>query len=537
MISASFLPLCFLAVASSALCAPTDLLWGPCNTTEISGPLPVECSALDVPLDYTQPNSTRKLTLELLRVPSLTKPSRGSILVNFGGPGLTARSSLASLGLTLQALTGGYYDVLAFDPRGTGKTLPFSCVSSELEAVSLFSDLTLGNSSDTALGRLWAKGEIFSNTCLQKANETGSLIGTAFVARDLISVVDALGEDGLLRYWGFSYGTTLGATVAAMFPERIDRIILDGVQNPHQYYHAAADFEEWTMSDDSFSGIFTSCIEDPQNCVLAQGNTTAAQLEQAAWDLIERIKQRPIALGTILLDYTAIKNIIQADLYNTGTWPELASMMALLLTNNLEVLTALLASSPPVSSSDSAIDEAMAIFGIHCGDRTLRESSYDRFLPQMKKLIGTSRILGDITPAISMTCAQWKMHAKEIYQGDFHVKTKKPVLILGNKHDAFTPLASAYNLSSTFEGSVVTEIDGYGHTSLALPSACTIGVTSNYWLNGTLPAQGKVCKVDKTPYSNVTWTDVIVKVLGNNTSLPKLGSTESAPVVGRRWLI
>lgn len=39
---------------------------------------------------------------------------------------------------------------------------------------------------------------------------------------------------------GFSYGTTLGATVAAMFPDRIDKMILDGVQNPHQYYHAHA---------------------------------------------------------------------------------------------------------------------------------------------------------------------------------------------------------------------------------------------------------------------------------------------------------
>jgi pimeloyl-ACP methyl ester carboxylesterase len=37
---------------------------------------------------------------------------------------------------------------------------------------------------------------------------------------------------------GFSYGTTLGATVAAMFPDKIDKMILDGVQNPHEYYHS-----------------------------------------------------------------------------------------------------------------------------------------------------------------------------------------------------------------------------------------------------------------------------------------------------------
>lgn len=39
---------------------------------------------------------------------------------------------------------------------------------------------------------------------------------------------------------GLSYGTTLGATVAAMFPDRIDKLILDGVMNPHEYYHSLA---------------------------------------------------------------------------------------------------------------------------------------------------------------------------------------------------------------------------------------------------------------------------------------------------------
>ena len=216
------------------------------------------------------------------------------------------------------------------------------------------------------------------------------------------------------------------------------------------------------MSDDSFSGIFTSCIEDPQNCVLAQPNVTAAQLEQATWDLIETLKYRPLALGNFLLDYATIKGTIQEALYNTGTWPELMGFLALLLTGNIEALKAALGNTPLSTPTTATVASAMAAFGIHCGDRTLRESSYDKFLPEMEKLIGTSRILGDITPAISMTCAQWKMAAKEIYQGDFHVKTKKPVLILGNTHDAFTPLASAYNLSSTFEGSVVMEIDGYG---------------------------------------------------------------------------
>lgn len=39
---------------------------------------------------------------------------------------------------------------------------------------------------------------------------------------------------------GFSYGTTLGATLISMFPDKVDKVILDGVQNPHEYYNAYA---------------------------------------------------------------------------------------------------------------------------------------------------------------------------------------------------------------------------------------------------------------------------------------------------------
>lgn len=65
-------------------------------------------------------------------------------------------------------------------------------------------ELGMSNSSDVTLGRLWARGTINSNLCLTNANETGALLSTAFVARDMIGIVDALEEDGMLRYWGSS---------------------------------------------------------------------------------------------------------------------------------------------------------------------------------------------------------------------------------------------------------------------------------------------------------------------------------------------
>ena len=58
--------------------------------------------------------------------------------------------------------------------------------------------------SDTGLGTVWAGKEILAELCYKSARGVGELIGTAFVARDMMRIVDALGEDGLLRYWGES---------------------------------------------------------------------------------------------------------------------------------------------------------------------------------------------------------------------------------------------------------------------------------------------------------------------------------------------
>lgn len=104
----------------------------------------------------------------------------------------------------------------------------------------------------------------------------------------------------------------------------------------------------------------------------------------------------------------------------------------------------------------------MATHGIHCVDRTARESDYETFLPTVERLYDISKWSGEVAVGISMACAQWKFDAKERYEGDFKVKTKNPILILGNTYDAHTPLKSAYNASADLEDSVVLEIDGYG---------------------------------------------------------------------------
>jgi len=84
-----------------------------------------------------------------------------------------------------------------------------------------------------------------------------------------------------------------------------------------------------------------------------------------------------------------------------------------------------------------------------------------------------------------MTCTQWKIEAKERYEGDFQVQTKKPVLLIGNTYDGLTPLLSAHNVSSGLKGSVVLEVRGYG---VCNPFNFHYGASNTKYCNGTISA-------------------------------------------------
>jgi pimeloyl-ACP methyl ester carboxylesterase len=329
-----------------------------------------------------------------------------------------------------------------------------------------------GNQSDTALGTTWARATLDSKLCLRNESDIGDLIGTAYVARDLISVVDALEEDGMLRFWGFSYGTNLGSTVAAMFPERVDKLILDGVQNPHEYWHALADFEEWTDSDKVLHGIFKTCFELPERCALHTNDTNADELEQKFWNLLDHIKYYPIVGASRIVDYNALKLVMASSLYTTVVWGILAHALQGLFDGVVNESMDLLLSVYWPSDLESVMDlmrDTMALQGIHCSDRYPRVDTFEEYLPAVQRLYNSSRIMGDSSLILNMACAQWPFHAKERYEGDFNVETANPILVIGNHFDSHTPLVSAYNISTSFVGSRVLEIAGYGVCHLPLP--------------------------------------------------------------------
>ena len=97
-------------------------------------------------------------------------------------------------------ITGGQFDLVSWDPRGTGQTLRFQCFEQEELGLSYANGLP--EASEVAPGMLWGQATILAEACGERLKETGDLVGMAFTARDMMQIVDALGEDGKLRYWG-----------------------------------------------------------------------------------------------------------------------------------------------------------------------------------------------------------------------------------------------------------------------------------------------------------------------------------------------
>lgn len=84
---------------------------------------------------------------------------------------------------------------------GTGETLPYSCYKNASEQAVTLQYETNVNASDVAVGEVWASAGNQAGACAVNM-VAAPYVGTAATARDHMSVVDALGEDGLLHYYG-----------------------------------------------------------------------------------------------------------------------------------------------------------------------------------------------------------------------------------------------------------------------------------------------------------------------------------------------
>lgn len=153
-----------------------------------------------------------------------------------------------SRGREIQTILGPQFSILGFDPRGINNTTPsMSCfhtaVSRKVWGLKS-DDRVLGSSgSGEEISEAYSRAKVVGEICENALGGeglagVGKHVGTAVVARDMLEITERAwkrvgkGREEVrgkgLRYWGFSYGSVLGITFASMFPERVDRLAIDG---------------------------------------------------------------------------------------------------------------------------------------------------------------------------------------------------------------------------------------------------------------------------------------------------------------------
>lgn len=469
--------------------------WGACSDAfkrQVVNDRTIECGKLAVPLDYDLPKGVQ-INVNILRIRAPKWPVYGSIFFSLGsGPGSLARQSLMDEHDRLLSATGYRYHLIAFDARGTGDTLPMTCFNSTAEPFRY----TYLNDSNTDMADLDRKTVALADTCYKEKKDIGKYMGTASVARDMMSLVDALEKDKLLRFWGTSYGAMLGATVAAMFPDRIDKILFDGAVNAHDYYNSY-EVEAIKTADDVQMGLFEGCIKQPLYCRLTRSgfHNTAQKIEETYHKFLYQLNDKPILYNGTVITYTMLKRAMALTLRRPSEWARFSLALHNLYQNSPRLFVQYYDNLTDYTSNHYT---AEAAFGIGCGDKSAgtRMGRYRNLPGLIVDTYQASMAVGEETIASHLTCANWKMYAKERYEGNFDVRTNSPALFIGTAYDPVTSIVSAENMSASFENSVLLRHEGYGNGLLAQPSVCTLKAVRDYFRDNKMPPRNTKCKPD-----------------------------------------
>ena len=210
-----------------------------------------QCTKLKVPTDYENPADA---TLELDVVRLRAKDPKGSLILNPGGPGGSGVEYARAARAVLTPQLADAYDVVGFDPRGVVGSDPVDCIDdSKLDAL-FASDGTPDTPQEVA--ELAATSKLFGVGCESKSPDVAPYMDSESAARDMDILRAALGDEKL-NYLGKSYGTYLGAQYAELFPDKVGRMVIDGV------LPSSLDSDEITLGQaKAFDMVLRRFVED-----------------------------------------------------------------------------------------------------------------------------------------------------------------------------------------------------------------------------------------------------------------------------------
>ncbi|KAI9206525.1 Alpha/Beta hydrolase protein [Polychytrium aggregatum] len=489
-----------LALVSAAL--GRTLKWTSCPGLDE----PYACSSLVVPLDHLDPGF-ETISIGLIRYrPSISNGSMGSILINPGGPGGSGVEVVKVAGSILATITGGGYDIVGFDPRGIGESQSVLCNPS-VDAHTTFDAIELELALNIpGINPAWAS---FQKTkalaCGRYSSGYLPFLSTAYVARDMDLIREALGES-VLNFFGFSYGTFLGLTYINMFPDRVGRVVIDGVVNPDMYTATPIDMWSGSLVDilPEFEEFGRQCQQaGPTGCALSRPEGSGRDVTARIRSLINELDADPISFVDsgipTVISGRFVGQIVFQVMYSTTAWPALAAALQDIIESRNATAIARMSGITSEKqlcqtkdvSGNNGFPSVFCLDG-HGSDKLSLQHWIDADIDMNSKysFLGTGLLLR------SLSCKYWPVKAAERYTGPWDRKLKNKVLIIGSTYDPVTPLASARHVEKLMRGNgVLLHHDGAGHTSLGQFSLCTMGKLWSYFYFGILPERGTKCPI------------------------------------------
>ena len=212
--------------------------------------------------------------------------SKGSVMWNPGGPGGSGMT-MSVVGALYAPDLAEHYDMVGFDPRGTGASMPYSqCSSDQQLDEDRMSNLN-AQGREVAEEDLNARAERYAKDCFEN---TGKLFKNNTTQEDLMKHLgtwDAVGDldmirsvagDDKLQYVGFSYGTQLGYVYAQKFGSNAGRLVLDGAVDPGDA-EAIKALQQINARSDRYADLGVTTITAPKAAAPDDGEDFTADQE------------------------------------------------------------------------------------------------------------------------------------------------------------------------------------------------------------------------------------------------------------------
>ncbi|GAB3893871.1 alpha/beta hydrolase [Kibdelosporangium lantanae] len=446
----------FVSVPGGATAA-SGPQWMPCG--------PQECTTVTVPMDYGRPSGpTVSLTVSRIRT---AKPElrRGVLLLIPGGPGNSGLTRPVTYHQRLPQEVLDRYDLVGFDPRGTGVSTPVSCglAAGDLDPSRFLPWPGPGGDISGNVGRARRVAE----GCVRDGGDLIRHISTQTEARDLDRIRVALGEREL-SYVGVSYGTYVGAVYATMFPGHTDRVVLDSNDDPDPELVERGWLANFAVgAEDRFPDFATWVAA--RNNTYGLGDTPdavrAEYLRQA--DELDR-HPRPDVTGAFL------RAGVFNSLYSDSGFPVAAEALRAVRTGGpLPVI--------PVPPPDQLQNIVAVQTATACNDVAFPRDGYARAVAQNRRDFPLTAGM----PVNIGACAFWP------YRPDNAVRitSRGPdnVLLVQNTRDPATPYKGALNMRGAFgQRARMVTVNSGGHGAyLANGNACGDSAVSRFLVDGT----------------------------------------------------